>query len=156
MGQSTPEQFAIPGTAVRPPRKAKAKLLEAPDHGVGTAFSLEGSDGRVHLVETLAAAQKFGIDRADLVEHLAQFAEVGEELADFGVGCIRHVADPRALAGSTDCGKISLGAVPGSIGTVAVGPSAALVGLDQRAAQYLFDRRQAARELVATFEQGRG
>src|SRR5260370_6505909 len=41
MGQSTPEQFAIPGTAVRPPRKAKAKLLEAPDHGVGTAFSLE-------------------------------------------------------------------------------------------------------------------
>src|SRR6266566_931526 len=53
---------------------------------------IEGSDGRVHLVETLAAAQKFGIDRADLVEHLAQFAEVGEELADFGVGCIRHVA----------------------------------------------------------------
>ena len=45
---------------------------------------VEGSDGRVHLVETLAAAQKFGIDRADLVEHLAQFAEVGEELADFG------------------------------------------------------------------------
>ena len=41
MGQSTPEQFAIPGTAVRPPWKAKAKLLEAPDHGVGTAFSLE-------------------------------------------------------------------------------------------------------------------
>ncbi len=32
---------------------------------------VEGSDGRVHLVETLAAAQKFGIDRADLVEHLA-------------------------------------------------------------------------------------
>src|SRR5437588_9129502 len=72
---------------------------------------IEGSDGRVHLVETLAAAQKFGIDRADLVEHLAQFAEVGEELADFGVGRIRHVTDPRALAGSTDCGKISLGAI---------------------------------------------
>ena len=117
---------------------------------------VEGSDGRVHLAETLAAAQKFGIDRADLVEHLAQFAEVVEELADFGVGCIRHVADPRALAGSTDCGKISLGAVPRPIDAVAVGPAAALVGLDQRAAQYLFDRRQAARELVATFEQGRG
>ena len=70
---------------------------------------VESSDGRVHLVETLAAAQ-----------------------------------------------KLSLGAVPGSIDTVAVGPAAALVGLDQRAAQYLFDRRQAARELVATFEQGRG
>jgi hypothetical protein len=39
-------------------------------------------------------------------EHLAQFAEVGEELADFGVGRIRHVTDPWALAGSTDCGKI--------------------------------------------------
>jgi hypothetical protein len=92
---------------------------------------VEGSDGRVHLVETLAAAQKFGIDRADLVEHLAQFAEVGEELADFGVGCIRHIADPWALAGSTDCGKISLGAVPRPIDAVAVAPAAALVGLDQ-------------------------
>jgi hypothetical protein len=117
---------------------------------------VESSDGRVHLVETLAAAQKFGIDRAYLVEHLAQFAEVGEELADFGVGCIRHVANPRALAGSTDCGKISLGAMPRPIDTVAVGPAAALVGLDQRAAQYLFDRRQAAREPVAAFEQGCG
>jgi hypothetical protein len=117
---------------------------------------VESSDGRVHLVETLAAAQKFGIDRAYLVEHLAQFAEVGEELADFGVGCIRHVANPRALAGSTDCGKISLGAMPRPIDTVAVGPAAALVGLDQRAAQYLFDRRQAARELVAAFAQGCG
>src|SRR6266704_757378 len=83
---------------------------------------VEGSDGRVHLVETLAAAQKCGIDRADLVEHLAQFAEVGEEIADFGVGCIRHIADPRALAGSTDCGKISLGAVPRPIDAVAVAP----------------------------------
>lgn len=117
---------------------------------------VESSDGRVHLVETLAAAQKFGIDRAYLVEHLAQFAEVGEELADFGVGCIRHVANPRALAGSTDCGKISLGAMPRPIDTVAVGPAAALVSLDQRAAQYLFDRRQAAREPVAAFEQGCG
>ena len=78
------------------------------------------------------------------------FDHVGEELADFGVGCIRHVANPRALAGSTDCGTISLGAMPRPIDTVAVGPAAALVGLDQRAAQYLFDRRQAARKLVAT------
>src|SRR5882762_3986172 len=50
---------------------------------------VEGSDGRVHLVEALAAAQKFGIDRADLVEHLA----------DFGVGRIRH----RVAAGSNSC-----------------------------------------------------
>ena len=117
---------------------------------------VESSDGRVHLVEILAAAQKFGIDRAYLVEHLAQFAEVGEELADFGVGCIRHVANPRALAGSTDCGKISLGAMPSSVDTVAVGPPAAFVGLDQRAAQYLFDRRQAARKVVATLAKSCG
>ena len=31
---------------------------------------IEGGDGRIHLVETLAAAQQFGIDRANLVEHL--------------------------------------------------------------------------------------
>ena len=117
---------------------------------------VEGGDGRIHLVETLAAAQKFGIDRADLVEHLAQFAEVGEELADFGEGRILHVTDPRALAGSTDCGKIPLGAMPSSVDTVAVGPPAAFVGLDQRAAQYLFDRRQAARKLVATFAKSCG
>ena len=117
---------------------------------------IEGGDGRIHLVETLAAAQQFGIDRADLVEHLLQFAEVGEELGDLGISCIGHVAEPRAFAGSSDCGEISLGAVPGSVGAVAVGPAAALVGLDQRAAQYLFDRRQAVREPVATFEQGCG
>ncbi len=31
---------------------------------------VEGGDSRIHLVETLAAAQEFGIDRANLVEHL--------------------------------------------------------------------------------------
>ena len=117
---------------------------------------VEGGDGRIHLVETLAAAQKFGIDRADFVEHLAQFAEVGEELADFGVGCIRHVTDPRALAGSSDCGEISFGAVPRSIDAVAVGPAAALVGLHQRTAHDLLDRGQAAHELVATLAKGCG
>ena len=117
---------------------------------------VEGGDGRIHLIETLAAAQQFGIDRADLVERLLQLAEVGEELGDLGISCIGHVAEPRALAGSSDCGEISLGAVPGAVDAVAVGPAAALVGLDQRAAQYLFDRRQAAREPVAAFEQGHG
>ena len=117
---------------------------------------VEGSDGRIHLVETLAAAQKFGIDRADLVEHLRSLRKLARNSRDFGVGCIRHVAEPRALAGSSDCGKISLGAVPRSVDTVAVGPAAALVGLDQRAAHDLFDRRQAAHELVATLAQGCG
>jgi len=117
---------------------------------------IEGGDGRLHLVETLAAAQQFGIDRADLVEHLLQFAEVGEELGDLGISCIGHVAEPRAFAGSSDCGEISLGAVPRSVGAVAVGPAAAFVGLHQRTAHDLLDRGQAAHELVATLAQGRG
>ena len=117
---------------------------------------VEGGDGRIHLVETLAAAQQFGIDRADLVEHLLQFVEVGEELGDLGIGCIGHVADPRAFASSSDCGEISLGAVTGSVGAVAVGPAATFVGLHQRTAHDLLDRRQAAHELVATLAQGCG
>ena len=117
---------------------------------------VEGGDGRIHLVETLAAAQQFGIDRADLVEHLLQFVEVGEELGDLGIGCIGHVADPRAFASSSDCGEISLGAVTGSVGAVAIGPAATFVGLHQRTAHDLLDRRQAAHELVATLAQGRG
>ena len=117
---------------------------------------IEGGDGRLHLVETLAAAQQFGIDRADLVEHLLQFVEVGEELGDLGIGCIGHVADPRAFASSSDCGEISLGAVTGSVGAVAIGPAATFVGLHQRTAHDLLDRGQAAHELVATLAQGRG
>jgi len=31
---------------------------------------IERCDSRIHLVETLAATQKLGIDRANLVEHL--------------------------------------------------------------------------------------
>ena len=31
---------------------------------------IEGCNRRVHLVETLPATQKLGVDRADLVEHL--------------------------------------------------------------------------------------
>ena len=111
---------------------------------------VESSDGRVHLVETLAAAQKFGIDRADLVEHLLQLAEVGKELGDLGISCIGHVAEPRALAGSSDCGEISLGTVPGAVDAMAVGPAAALVSLHQRTADDLLDRGQTAHELVTT------
>ena len=117
---------------------------------------IEGGDGRIHLVETLAAAQQFGIDRADLVERLLQIAEVGEELGDLGISCIGHVAEPRALAGSSDCGQISLGAVPRAVDAVAVGPAAALVGLHQRTAHDLLDRGQAAHELVATLAKGCG
>ena len=63
---------------------------------------VEGGDGRIHLVETVAAAQQFGIDRADLVEHLLQFAEVGEELGDLAVGGLGHIGQPRPLSGGAD------------------------------------------------------
>src|ERR1700687_5201352 len=91
----------------------------------------EAGEGRIHLVDPLATAQKLGIDRTDLVEHLLQLAIIAEELGDLGVGCIRHVTKPRALAGLPDCGQISLGAVPRSVDAVAVRPTATLVGLDQ-------------------------
>ena len=116
---------------------------------------VEGGDGRIHLVETFAAAQQFGIDRADLVEHLLQFAEVGEELGDLGISCIGHVAEPRAFAGSSDCGQVTLGAVSRSVDAVAAGSAAALVGLDERPAHNLLDRRKGTQELVAALSQGR-
>jgi hypothetical protein len=59
---------------------------------------IESCDGRIHLIETFAAAQKLGIDRADLVEHLLQFAEVGEELCNLRINRVRYVAEPRTLA----------------------------------------------------------
>ena len=46
MSQTAPEQFAIPSPAVGPARKAKTKLLEAPDHRIGAALSLEQFEHR--------------------------------------------------------------------------------------------------------------
>ena len=44
---------------------------------------VEGRDGRIHSVEFLAAAQELGVDRADLVERLAQVAVIVEVLGNF-------------------------------------------------------------------------
>ena len=38
---------------------------------------VECCDRRIHLVETFAATQKLGVDCANLVEHLLEFAIVG-------------------------------------------------------------------------------
>src|SRR5260370_26309838 len=46
MGQSTPEQFAIPGAAVRPTRKTKTQPLAALNYGVRTALSFEQFEHR--------------------------------------------------------------------------------------------------------------
>ena len=92
---------------------------------------VEGGDGRIHLVETLATAQKLGVDRTDLVEHLLQLAKIAKKLGNLIVARIRHVAKSWSLAGSADCGQISLRAVPRSVDAMAIRPTAALVGLDQ-------------------------
>ena len=63
---------------------------------------VEGRDSGVHLIERLAPPQQFGVDCADVVEHLAHFAEVGEELAHFRTGGVRHIAHPRPLPGGAD------------------------------------------------------
>ena len=117
---------------------------------------VESCDARIHLIEILAATQKFGIDRADFVEHLLQLAEVGQELCDLGIRCVRDVAKPRALAGSSNCGQISLGAMPRSVDAVAIGSAAGFEGLDQRTAHDLLDWWQAPHQTVATFAQCRG
>src|ERR1700726_4741044 len=41
MGQSTPDQFAIPGAAVRTARKAKAELLKALNNAIGATLFLK-------------------------------------------------------------------------------------------------------------------
>ena len=92
---------------------------------------VEACDGRIHLVEPLPTAQKLGVDRTDLVEHLLQFVEIAKELGNLSVGRIRHVAKPGSLAGSPDCGQIALRTMPGSIDAMAVRTATALVGLDQ-------------------------
>jgi hypothetical protein len=43
---------------------------------------VEACDSRIHLVDPLATAQKLGIDRTDLVEHLLQLAIIAEELGN--------------------------------------------------------------------------
>src|SRR5215831_12952634 len=124
------------------------------DNGAGLD-EVECRDGRIHSVELLAAAQELGVDRTDLVERLAYVAVVVEVLGDFAERVVRHVVHLRTLTGRAD-GQIALGAVAAIVGAVAARPSAALVLLEQRAAQEACERRQAAQELVAALAQRRG
>src|SRR6516162_560427 len=88
---------------------------------------IERCDSRIHLVETLAATQKLGIDRANLV---------------------RHRAKARAFAGSGDCGQVSLGPVPRPVDAMTTGPTTTFVGLDQRPTYELLDWWQGAHQLM--------
>jgi hypothetical protein len=71
------------------------------------------------------------IDRLNLVEHLLEFAIVGQKLGDLRVGRVGHIAEAWAFAGSSDRGQVSLGSVPGAVGAMAVRTPTALVGLDE-------------------------
>jgi hypothetical protein len=91
---------------------------------------IEGSERRVHrdLPEILAPTQKFGVDRADLVESFAQPVEVVDQLDDLLADGVRYIISARSSARLTDH-KISLRPVSRSIDAVAVWPATALVGL---------------------------
>ena len=54
---------------------------------------VEGDECRVHggLAQILASPQKFGVDRTDLVEHVAQLAEVGDRLSDLHMDVVGHI-----------------------------------------------------------------
>src|SRR6516225_7153334 len=54
MGQPTPDEFAIPYTAVRSTRKEKAELVEALNHSIGAVLLFEQredrADGALHFL----------------------------------------------------------------------------------------------------------
>src|ERR1700730_6965763 len=54
MGQPTPDELAIPDTAIRPTRKEKVELVEALNHSIGAVFLLEQfedrPDGALHFL----------------------------------------------------------------------------------------------------------
>ena len=110
---------------------------------------IERCDSRIHLVETLAATQKLGIDCANLVEHLLKLAVIGEKRGDLGIGRIRYIAEAWAFAGAGDRGQVSLGSVPRSVDAMTTGSTTTLVGLDQRPAYDLLDWWQGPHQLVA-------
>src|SRR5262245_32511605 len=109
----------------------------------------------IHSVEVLAAAKELGVDRTDLVERLAHVAVIVEVLGHFAESVVRHVVDVWALIGRADR-QIALGAVAAIVGTMAARPAAALVLLEQRAAQDACERRECAQELLAALAQRRG
>src|SRR5713101_8644893 len=93
---------------------------------------VEGREGRVHhgLPEILAPAQEFRVDRTDFVECLAQPVEVAYQTGDALVRGVRNVISARPPSGLTD-DQIPLRTMSWPAGTVAVRPTASLVGLGQ-------------------------
>jgi hypothetical protein len=93
---------------------------------------VEADQCRIHdgLFEILAPAQKFCIDGADLVECLAQPAKVAEPLGNLVAGGVWYIFSVGTPARLTDH-QISLRAVPRTVATMTVRPTAPLVGLGQ-------------------------
>ena len=102
----------------------------------------------------LPSPQEFRIDRADLVERCAQLAKIVDQSGNLQMSVVGHVVSSRSPAGLAD-GQIPLRAVSRSIDAVAVRSTAALVSLDQCAAQHLFDRWQIAHKSATASAQGR-
>ena len=117
---------------------------------------VEGGEGRVHggLPQILPSPQEFRIDRADLVERCAQLAKIVDQSGNLQMSVVGHVVSSRSPAGLAD-GQIPLRAVSRSVDAVAVRSTAALVSLDQCAAQHLFDRWQIAHKSATASAQGR-
>ena len=83
---------------------------------------VEGDECRVHsgLPQILSSPQEFRIDRADLVEHCAQLAEVVDQSGNLHMSVVGHVVSSRSPAGLAD-GQISLRTVSQSVDAVALG-----------------------------------
>jgi hypothetical protein len=108
------------------------------------------------LLQVLASAQEFCIDRANLVEHLADPAKILDQVRDLKIRIVGYVVPSQSPTRLADA-EIPLGPMSWSVHTMTIWPTAALVCLDQRAAQHLLDRWQVAHQLTAAFAQaGRG
>jgi len=76
--------------------------------------------------------------------------QVVDELSNTAKVGVAHIISVRPPARLADR-EIMLGPVARTVDAAAVGPAAALVGLDQRPAHHLLDRRRVPHKFAATF-----
>src|ERR1700745_248071 len=80
---------------------------------------------------------------------------IAKKLGDLRISCVRHIAEPWPFAGSGDRRQISLGPVARPVDAVTTGSAATLVGLHQRPAYDLLERRRGTPQLVPGVAQRR-
>jgi hypothetical protein len=99
----------------------------------GTRFGkVEAGQCRIHcyLFEILASSQEFCVDRADLVQYIPQLAKVAEPFGDLFASGVWYIFSVGTSARLTDH-QISLRAMARTVATMAVRPTAPLVGFGQ-------------------------